>query len=172
MTIHDPWYLSSKTKFHPAATVTCSCLLKQSRNAKRTVQNDWVLMLVQFFYSHFFNWIAIFGANVQSMVSQLTDQILPRSYRHLLASIKTEQQRKKNGAKRLGFDDCTVLRLAFFSNKLLFLWRTHDLWYLSSQTKFCPADAITCSCLLKQRSNAKRLVRNDLVLIICQLSTV
>ena len=62
----------------------------------------------------------------------------------------------------------TVLLLTFFSIKLLFLGRTHDLWYLSSQADFCPAAAATRSRLYKQSGDAKRMVRNHCELTILQ----
>ena len=104
----DPWYLSLQTEFRPAAAVARSRLLKRSSDAKRTVRNNWVLMIFQFFYSPFF------PIKLQSSVP------------------------------------------------------TRDPWYLSLQTEFSPAAIVTCSRLLKQRSYAKRTVRNDWVLIIFQ----
>ena len=105
--------------------------------------------------------------NTSSVISQLTDWFLPRR-RSLTTFIKAERRRKKNGEKPLRFDDFTVLLLTFFSIKLLFLGQTRDLWYLSSQTDFCPTAAAAWSCLLKQSGNTKRTVRNDYVLMIFQ----
>ena len=116
----------------------------------------------------FFNKIAIFGANLRSVISQLTDPFSPRRCHCLLELIITEQRHKKNGEKPLRFDHFSVLLLTFFSIKLLFSVPTRDPWYLSSQTKFRPAATVTCLRLLKQSSDAKRTVRNHCVLMILQ----
>jgi hypothetical protein len=54
------------------------------------------------------------------VISQPTDQLLPRRQRRPLSYVKTERQRKKNGEKPLCFYDFTILSLTFFSVKLLF----------------------------------------------------
>jgi hypothetical protein len=69
----------------------------------------------------------------------------------------------------LSFDDFSLLLLTFVSIKLLFLGRSRDLGYLSSQTHFCPAAAAARSRLSKQSGGAKRTVRNDWVLMIFHL---
>jgi hypothetical protein len=56
----------------------------------------------------------------------------------------------------------------FFSFKLLFLRRLHDLRYLCSQTYFCPETTVACSRLLQQSGDAKRMVRNNWVLMFVQ----
>ena len=51
----DPWYLCPQTDFCPAAFAAHSRLLRTSRDEKRTVRNDWFLMIFHFFYSPFFD---------------------------------------------------------------------------------------------------------------------
>ena len=50
----DLWYLSPQTDFCLAAAAWL-CLSKQSGDKKRMVRNHWVLTILQFFYSPFFN---------------------------------------------------------------------------------------------------------------------
>ena len=50
----DLWQWSPQTFFCPAVAATCSRSLQQSGKAKRTVRKHQVLMMLQFFYSPFF----------------------------------------------------------------------------------------------------------------------
>ena len=54
------WYSSPQTNFCPTASASHSLLLKSSRDTKRMVRNDWVLMIFQFFCSPFFQWNCYF----------------------------------------------------------------------------------------------------------------
>jgi hypothetical protein len=47
-------YLCSQTDFLPAANAVRSRTLQSNSDTKRTVKNDWVLMIFQFFCSPFF----------------------------------------------------------------------------------------------------------------------
>ena len=58
----------------------------------------------------------------------------------------------------------------YTTKKLLFLGQTHNLSYLLSQTKFCPAAIAACMSKLKLSSNAKHMVRNYCIFTILQLS--
>jgi hypothetical protein len=53
----DLWYWSPQTVFCSAVAATCSRWLQQSGKAKRTVRKHQVLMVLQFFYSPFFQLI-------------------------------------------------------------------------------------------------------------------
>jgi hypothetical protein len=103
-----------------------------------------------------------------SVISLVTDRFLLRRCRRPLAFIKKEQRCKRNGEKPLRFDDFSVLVLTIFSIKLLLLGQTHEPWYLSPQTDFCHAAAVTRSRILKQSGNAKRMVRNNHIFSIFQ----
>ena len=104
-------------------------LLKSSRDTKRMVRNDWVLMIFQFFCSPFFNEIAIFSANAPHMILQPTDQFSPRCFCCPLTIIKKQQWHKKNGEKEVSVDYFSVLLLTFSSMKFYFQCpcTTHDI---------------------------------------------
>ena len=69
----DPGYLSSQLDFCPAVAATCSCLLQQSGYVKIMVRIHFVLTILQFVYSPFFQLNCYFWAIAQSVISQLTD---------------------------------------------------------------------------------------------------
>ena len=50
------WYHRPQTNFCTATSAARLLLLKSSRDTKRMVRNDWVLMIFQFFCSPFFQW--------------------------------------------------------------------------------------------------------------------
>ena len=108
------WYHRPQTNFCTATSAARLLLLKSSRDTKRMVRNDWVLMIFQFFCSPFFNEIAIFSANAPHMILQPTDQFLPRCFCHPLTIIKKQQWHKKNGEKEVSVDYFSVLLLTFF----------------------------------------------------------
>ena len=54
------WYHSPQTNFCTATSAARLLLLKSSRDTKRMVRNDWVLMIFQFFCSPFFQWNCYF----------------------------------------------------------------------------------------------------------------
>ena len=64
----------------------------------------------------------------------------------------------------------TILQFFYppFLIKFLLSWQTHDPWYHSPHSNFCPAATATHLSLLKQSGEAKRMVRNHHVLTILQ----
>jgi hypothetical protein len=69
----DPGYLSSQLDFCPAVAATCSCLLQQSGYVKIMVRIHFVLTILQFVCSPFFQLNCYFWAIAQSVISQPTD---------------------------------------------------------------------------------------------------
>ena len=106
----------------------------------------------------------------QSKISQQIPVQLQRALNSCVATHAADLLTRPVPCVLLFFCVITVLLLTFFSIKLLFLGRTHDLWNLSPQTDFCPAAAAAAarSRLHKQSSEAKRIVRNHCVLMILQ----
>ena len=89
------WYHSPQTNYCTATSAAHLLLLKSSRDTKRMVRNDWVLMIFQFFCSPFFNEIAFFSASMPHMILQPTDRFLSRRFRRLLTIIKIQQWHEK-----------------------------------------------------------------------------
>jgi hypothetical protein len=123
----DGRYINSQTDFCPAAPADRSCLLQSSRDTKRTVRNNWVLIIFHFFRSPFFNKIAIIMANARSVKSQPQQPVLPRRHHCPLEFVTTERRCKKNGENPFCFEDFTVFSHTFFSIKLLFSGLSRDL---------------------------------------------
>ena len=106
--------------FCPTAAAASSRVLQLSNHAKIMVRIHFVMTILQFVYSPFFQLNCYFRAISRSVISQPTAGFFPRRRRRPLAFITTERQRKKIGENRSRFDDFTVCLLTFFSIKLLF----------------------------------------------------
>jgi hypothetical protein len=77
-------------------------------------------MIFQFSYSTFFKVNCYFWGEPAICDISAHRLISPRRHHRPIAFIEKDWQRKKNGEKRLHFDDVSVLLLTFFSIKLLF----------------------------------------------------
>ena len=106
--------------FCPTAAAARLRVLQLSNHAKIMVRIHFVMTILQFVYSPFFQLNCYFRAISRSVISQPTTGFLPRRRRRPLACITTERQRKKKGENRSCFDDFTVCLLTVFSIKLLF----------------------------------------------------
>ena len=111
----DPRYRSRQMDFCPAAAATRSRVLQQSNHTKMMVRIHFVMMILQFVYSPFFQSNCYFRAISRSVISQPTAGFLPSRRRRPLACITTERQRKKNRENALHLDNFTVCLLTFFS---------------------------------------------------------
>ena len=164
----DRWYLNLQTDFYPAAYSDRFCLLQSRRDENRTVRNDWVLDIFQFFCSPFFQLHCYFrGRRVICDIAVHSPIFAPPPPppAHIYWNRAATQ---KNGEKPLCSNDFSVHPLTFFSIKLLFFGLSRDPGYLSSQLDFCPAGPTTRSRVLQQSGNVKIMVRIHFVLTILQ----
>ena len=116
----DAGYLSSQLDFCLAVPTTRSRVLQQSGYVKIMVRIHFVLTILQFVCSRFFQLNCYFWAIARSMISQPTDGFEQCRCGRPFLFITTERRRKNNGENLLCFDDFSVILLTFFSIKMLF----------------------------------------------------
>ena len=112
----DPWYHSRQMDFCPAAATTCSRVEQQSRDAKIMVRIHFVLTILQFVYSPFFQLNCYCRAIVRSMISQPKDGFLPRRWHKWIAFVSWKPRCKKNGEKVLWSEEFTLFFTHHFIN--------------------------------------------------------
>jgi hypothetical protein len=76
-----PGYIMPLTIFFSTAAAACTRSSHGTGVTKRTVKIDRLVMILQFSCSPVFELIAVSGANVRSVISQLTDRFLSRRFR-------------------------------------------------------------------------------------------
>jgi hypothetical protein len=121
---------------------------------------------LQFFTHLFIKKMPFFWANAGSTISQPTDRCSPRQHCCRLALFKIERGGSKNGDKTLRPWIFYSSFTHFFLIKLPFLGRIRHQWNRSPQTDVCPIATAFRLSLLKQRGEAKRIVKKHHTLTI------